>query len=120
MALPTQLPLTPPTSPGSSDAAHSPGRKGRLIMVSNRLPVSIARLGDGRWDFTPSAGGLASSLRSLASGGVEFSWYGWTGTDISEQDVKPLRQSLFDQHKAVPVLLKQQIADLYYDGYSSQ
>ncbi len=38
--------------------------KGRLLMVSNRLPISVVRHGD-EVKFLPSVGGLATGLRSF-------------------------------------------------------
>ena len=51
----------------------------RLIMVSNRLPVVLAKAGDGSWSIKPGSGGLISALASILRdrGGI---WIGWPGT----------------------------------------
>ena len=95
------------------------GPNGRLIIVSNRLPVCIKRIRDGLYDLSPSSGGLVTGLRGLANGGVDFLWYGWPGMEVPQKDIPHLSRALLHEHNAVPVQLDQQTADLYYDGYSS-
>ena len=79
--------------------------EGRLIIVSNRLPVSIERMGDGQYDLSPSSGGLVAGLRGLVNGGVEFLWYGWPGIEVPQEDISHIREELLHKHNAVPVLL---------------
>ncbi len=65
--------------------------KGRLVIVSNRLPLKIEG-SDGKWEVTHSSGGLVSALTPVLRdrGGI---WIGWTGT--SEMvDMKTLRYIL--------------------------
>jgi len=52
----------------------------KLIVASVRLPVRLTRK-EGGWKVTPSPGGLATALRSVA-GQREFIWVGWPGTYI--------------------------------------
>jgi len=59
-------------------ARHVP-TTGRLLVVSNRLPVTVTGDGDS-FDITPSAGGLATGLRGLHDL-RENVWIGWTGMD---------------------------------------
>jgi trehalose 6-phosphate synthase len=51
----------------------------RLLIVSNRLPIKVSRADDGKWDITPSSGGLVTALSGVH---VEsrFVWIGWPGT----------------------------------------
>lgn len=114
-----QIPPTPPCSPDPSFEAAS-DHKGRLLIVSNRLPVSVKCKGDGQHDFSSSSGGLVTGLRGLSTGGIDFLWYGWPGIEIEDGNLSGLKTALLDEHKAVPVCLKQQTADDYYDGFSSE
>jgi trehalose 6-phosphate synthase len=98
----------------------TPNADGRLIVVSNRLPVSINQSSNRQYDCTPSSGGLVSGLGGLSKGGVDFLWYGWPGIEIPQEDIPRVRDLLFRQHSAVPVLLDQQLAKDYYDGFSSE
>ena len=52
--------------------------KGRLIIVSNRLPISVLRQGDGtRVEASP--GGLATALSAVWSSSGNGLWIGWPG-----------------------------------------
>lgn len=98
---------------------RSPTRKGRLVIVSNRLPVSIKSTGQGRYEMKPSSGGLVTGLRGLANSGVEFLWFGWPGLEIPKDDAPQLERNLLGEHNAIPVLLDKQTSDLHYNGFSS-
>lgn len=50
----------------------------RLIVVSNRLPVTIKKGEDGQWSFSMSSGGLVSALSGTKKQ-MEFTWIGWPG-----------------------------------------
>jgi trehalose-6-phosphate synthase len=65
--------------------------KQRMILVSNRLPVTIVQEGNAV-RIEPSSGGLVTALRPLLldSAGV---WVGWTGTDES-----PEIEQLLNEH----------------------
>jgi trehalose 6-phosphate synthase len=92
--------------------------KGRLIIVSNRLPVSIKDTGHSQYEMKPSSGGLVTGPRGLANSGVDFLWFGWPGLQIPKENVSKLK-SLSKNHNAVPVLLDQHTTELYYNGFSS-
>jgi trehalose 6-phosphate synthase len=94
--------------------------KGRLIIVSNRLPVSIKDTGHGQYEMKPSSGGLVTGLRGLANNGVDFLWFGWPGLEIPKENVSKLKTSLSKKYNAVPVLLDRHTAELYYNGFSSE
>jgi trehalose 6-phosphate synthase len=53
--------------------------KGRLVVVSNRLPFAFRREGRGRWFGIPGSGGLVTALVPLlrSRGGT---WLGWSGS----------------------------------------
>src|SRR5579885_3619763 len=69
---------------------------GRLIIVSNRLPLSLT--GDeAQLEFAPSAGGLATGLRtyfrSAAPAVPEHVWVGWPGRPVRpEQQGEVIRR----------------------------
>ena len=65
-------PLTP--YPGSNRRRGA----GRLLVASNRLPVTLERVGDGGWRARPAAGGLVTALDPVMRrrGGL---WLGWPG-----------------------------------------
>jgi trehalose 6-phosphate synthase/phosphatase len=63
----------------------------RVVIVSNRLPVSVKKV-DGKLEFYPSAGGLATGLSSYANTGANR-WIGWPGIasdDLSDTERKDI------------------------------
>ena len=55
----------------------------RLLVVSNRLPVTITQNEmDGSWKFAMSSGGLVSALSGLKKE-MSFNWIGWPGKSFS-------------------------------------
>src|SRR5260370_4603101 len=90
----------------------------RLILVSNRLPVTV-RIERGELNVTRSAGGLATGLRGPheQSGGL---WIGWPG-DVSrmrEAQRKILEKELAEL-RCSPVMLSAAEVSRYYDGFSN-
>ena len=93
--------------------------EGRLLLVSNRLPITIKRSEEGKFDFSMSSGGLVSGLSGLSKS-TTFQWYGWTGLEIPENEISTLKQQLKDEYNAVPVMLDDELADRHYNGFSSK
>jgi trehalose 6-phosphate synthase/phosphatase len=90
----------------------------RLIIVSNRLPVSLTQEGEA-WSITPSVGGLATSLRELRSE-MELLWVGWPGvTPAGKSDQKTIRRQLIKDHDCDPIFLPPDDFELFYTGFSN-
>ncbi|EYF06907.1 bifunctional alpha,alpha-trehalose-phosphate synthase (UDP-forming)/trehalose-phosphatase [Chondromyces apiculatus] len=90
----------------------------RLLIVSNRLPVTVSSDG-GEFTVSPSAGGLATGLKGPheQSGGL---WIGWPG-DVGNLD-DAQRASLDEklaELRTVPLYLDQEEASRFYEGYSN-
>jgi trehalose-6-phosphate synthase len=91
---------------------------GDLIVVSNRLPITIQKDTNGSYEYKKSSGGLVTAMTGIK--GCEFKWVGWTGcecTDKHEQET--LRHDLMEKYKCVPVFLNDKDADMYYSGFSN-
>lgn len=92
-----------------------------IIVVSNRLPISIAREKDGTFTYNHTSGGLGTAIASLNMSGGHI-WIGWPGIasdDLTENDKETITNHLIDTYGYVPVFqTKQQIAD-FYEGYSN-
>ena len=90
----------------------------RLLLVSNRLPVTVSRR-KGHLHFEPSAGGLATGLSSLYKS-YDALWIGWPGVDRkgSATDRDEIREELLAQ-KCWPVFLSQREVDEYYNKFCS-
>lgn len=92
---------------------------GRLIIVSNRLPVSVKKV-DGKLEYTPSVGGLSTALASYVENG-RAKWIGWPGIasdELDEQDKVDITTSLRKQN-CHPIFLTQKQIDGFYNGYSN-
>ena len=93
--------------------------EGRLLLVSNRLPITIKRSEDGHYDFSMSSGGLVSGLSGLSKT-TTFQWYGWPGLEVPDEEVGTLQSKLKEEYNAVPVMLDDELADKHYNGFSSE
>jgi trehalose 6-phosphate synthase len=90
---------------------------GRLILVSNRLPVRTECI-DGENRLRPSSGGLVPALVPILreKGGC---WVGWTGTDY-EEVVSDLVRSSARDYLMEPVFLTSGEEGGYYRGFSNE
>ena len=92
--------------------------EGKLLLISNRLPITIKRSDDGKYDFSMSSGGLVSGLSGLSKS-TTFQWYGWPGLEVPENEIPTLKSRLKEEYNAVPVMLDDDLADRHYNGFSS-
>ncbi|MES2971314.1 MAG: bifunctional alpha,alpha-trehalose-phosphate synthase (UDP-forming)/trehalose-phosphatase [Patescibacteria group bacterium] len=94
--------------------------KQKFVIVSNRLPVSVSRV-NGKLEFKPSPGGLATAVSSLDNNAEERLWIGWPG--ISNEELKPGDKTLIKrklrQQGCFPVFLDEEQVKNYYGGYSN-
>ncbi|QIW95983.1 hypothetical protein AMS68_001501 [Peltaster fructicola] len=92
--------------------------KGRLLLISNRLPITIKRSEEGNYDFTMSSGGLVSGLAGLTKT-VQFKWYGWPGTAPPENEIDLVKTRLVEEYNAVPIFMDEELSDRHYNGFSN-
>jgi alpha,alpha-trehalose-phosphate synthase [UDP-forming]/trehalose-phosphatase len=94
---------------------------GDLIIVSNRLPITITKDDQqqgGGFQYKKSSGGLVTALTGMS--GREFKWIGWTGGEVtSEEERRTLKTDLDTQYNCIPVFLSDKDADDYYNGFSN-
>ncbi|KAK3721449.1 Trehalose-6-P synthase/phosphatase complex synthase subunit [Vermiconidia calcicola] len=95
------------------------GLENSVKIASNRLPVSVSLDDEGQYAFSRSSGGLVTGLGGLKGLDLEYTWYGWPGIEIPHRDLQQVTRKLREEHSAVPVLLDQQLAERYYDGFSN-
>lgn len=89
----------------------------RLIIASNRLPVSIEKL-NNNLKLTPSAGGLATGLKSYHKGNDSV-WIGWPGVIPETKKEAAEISTLLEQEQCLPVFLSEEQIVNYYDGFSN-
>src|SRR5581483_10459798 len=93
----------------------------RLLVVSNRLPLTLRKTNDGCWVTQKNSGGLVSALSSLLrkTGGIWIGWPGDAGNDCDQRRRAILREwAAAACHFAVD--LPAEITEGFYDGYSNQ
>ncbi len=91
----------------------------KMIIVSNRLPVSISKTG-GKIKVKRSVGGLATGLGSFYKD-YKGVWIGWPG--IASERIrgeKTVIRELLDKENCAPVFLSQKDVEKYYYGFSNK
>lgn len=95
----------------------------RIVVVSNRLPVTLHPERQPPHDVEQSSGGLASALRRVAETYDELLWIGWPGCFISSPaDEEAWTRRLREESstiKMTPVWLTQSEVEDFYNGYSN-
>ncbi|RMJ24274.1 alpha,alpha-trehalose-phosphate synthase subunit [Aspergillus sp. HF37] len=92
--------------------------KSRVLLVSNRLPITIRRSEAGEYEFSMSSGGLVTGLSGLAKA-TSFQWYGWPGLEVPEDEAETVSERLNDEFNATPVFMNNKLADRHYNGFSN-
>lgn len=92
---------------------------GDLVIVSNRLPITITRDEQtGSFQYKKSSGGLVTALTGM--GGRDFKWIGWTGGEVTDpEERRIMTNDLETQYNCIPVFLNDKDADDYYNGFSN-
>src|SRR5919201_3002125 len=90
----------------------------RLLIVSNRLPITVVQTGAGP-SIQPSSGGLVSALLSLLqnTGGC---WVGWPGTCNMADGQTALKEYRDPNYSLQPVFLSPQDEASFYNGCSNE
>lgn len=115
---------TTPAAPAQSASAESapepgaPGTKGQLLVVANRLPITVSTDPVTKYAFKMSSGGLVSALVSVRDK-LPFIWIGWLGREIPIEDQPAIRQRLMAEFRCLPVFLSDALAAKFYAGMSN-
>ncbi len=96
--------------------AAAPAVEPRIVVVSNRLPITVHRSSRGL-ESRRSAGGLVSALEPVLRkrGGI---WVGWPGAEVSRGQLEALTASEPYEIRGVP-LTETEVAS-YYHGFSNR
>ena len=89
----------------------------RLIIVSNRLPLTFEFAGDGV-ELKPSAGGLIAALAPIVKE-CDAAWVGATGTTFHAA-VEDVLTELAEQQCLVPVYLTDRETRDFYNGFANE
>lgn len=105
-------------SRASSVAQDRKDGEQRLIVVSNRLPVTIKKDKNGEYTYKMSSGGLVSALSGCKKT-MQFTWIGWPGQDIPLKDREAVNAHLLSEFNCYPVYLSDELAERHYNGFSN-
>lgn len=94
-----------------------PADASRLLIVSNRLPLTLERSGE-TFTAEPSAGGLATAMRPVleATRGV---WFGWPGEAGEEKGAATVLKAWIEGHGYAAVGLPRTVANRFYHGFAN-
>src|ERR1700691_168640 len=100
--------------------ARKPAAGTRIIVVSNRLPLTLKKTEQG-WDTVRSSGGLASAMNPLLSktGGEWSSGAGDSGRQHSQQRQAIISDWAKTDH-CFAVDLPKDVAAGFYEGYANK
>lgn len=88
----------------------------KLIVTSNRLPLTVTR-GDDGFNYNKSSGGLVTGIESLSKH-LEFIWIGSIGgLDLNDEDQATVSKDCWEKFRCIPVFLSTDLNDRYYDGF---
>ena len=102
-------------APERASAPGGPPAARRVILVSNRLPVTIARGAHGL-EVQPSAGGLASALLSDHESSENL-WVGWPGELPDGGSATRKVVAELQRRRLAPVPLPAGVAEPFYHGF---
>lgn len=101
-------------------------RKLRLIIVSNRLPVTLQHAG-GHLSVKSSGGGLASSISSFIekqerskAGSFEYIWLGWPGIKPKDSAEETAIVNRLKPKKSIPIFLSKDQIKYFYNGFCNE
>lgn len=89
-----------------------------VLVVSNRIPVTLSRSDDGEYKYNMSSGGLVTALQGLKKTST-FQWFGWPGWEVPDSDKEKVTKDLEVKFNSIPVFLDDEIAELHYNGFSN-
>ncbi|KAL3466878.1 glycosyl transferase [Aspergillus heterothallicus] len=95
-----------------------PDKKRRLIIVSNRLPLSLKKTDSGSYESSLSSGGLVTALSGISSS-TNVQWFGWPGTNIEDEDERRTAQAALRDKDAVGIFLDEKLAHAHYNDFSN-
>lgn len=99
-----------------------PDHEKRIVMVSNRLPISLYKDEQNAIQVKQGAGGLVTALVPLLNRRNGL-WIGWPGTtEISLEEIEKNERVFRDKigFDISPVILSENQWEMYYNGFSNE
>ncbi|RDW72692.1 trehalose-6-phosphate synthase [Aspergillus mulundensis] len=92
-------------------------KKRGLIIVSNRLPLSLKKV-DGKYESSLSSGGLVTALSGVSKS-TNVRWFGWPGSNIEDPDERKIANDALWENGAVGIFLDEELAHSHYNVFSN-
>ncbi|KAL4900098.1 hypothetical protein BDW74DRAFT_103578 [Aspergillus multicolor] len=92
-------------------------KKRGLIIVSNRLPLSLKKL-DGKYESSLSSGGLVTALSGVSKS-TNVRWFGWPGSNIEDPEERKTANEALWENGAVGIFLDEKLAHSHYNVFSN-
>jgi trehalose 6-phosphate synthase len=92
-------------------------KKHTLIIVSNRLPLSLKKI-DGSYESSLSSGGLVTALSGISSS-TNVRWFGWPGINIEDPEERKIATKALAEKNGVGIFLDEKLAHSHYNDFSS-
>jgi trehalose 6-phosphate synthase len=109
--MPPSIFPTSAESPADMEGKH-------LVVVANRLPITITKDASGEYHFKMSSGGLVSALSGFKKS-LSFTWIGWPGFYIPPKDRAYVDKRLMEEYSCQAVYLDDDVAEGHYNGFSN-
>lgn len=92
----------------------------KLIIVANRLPISIKSTEPLTFERSP--GGLVSGILSfLQRSNIEnYVWLGWVGSSTKKKAIDKISSELMDKIKSVAVYIPDKLMERFYNGFCNK
>ncbi len=90
----------------------------RIIIISNRLPVTVKKSGK-RLEYIDSIGGLSTGLKKYHEE-ADSVWVGWPGIadeELTGREKRSIEKTLKEKYNCLPVFLSQDEINKYYFGF---
>jgi alpha,alpha-trehalose-phosphate synthase [UDP-forming]/trehalose-phosphatase len=106
------------TDSGAHSGEESDGDEiGRVLIVSNRLPIVFSKdPTTGRRAIKLASGGLVTALNGVRSS-MQFVWIGWLGQEVTEEEKEELKAQMLEEYRCLPVFLPAEMSSQYYNGF---
>jgi trehalose 6-phosphate synthase/phosphatase len=98
----------------------------RLVVVSNRLPFTVA-FKEGAPEFKVSSGGLTTGLwsyleheASAAGDRREFVWLGWPGASVAPEQEEAVKAYAQKEFHSLPIFLPEASMERFYHGFCNK
>lgn len=90
----------------------------RIIIISNRLPVTVKKSGK-HLEYIDSIGGLSTGLKKYHEE-ADSVWVGWPGIadeDLTSREKRSIEKTLKEKYNCLPIFLTQDEVNKYYFGF---